>query len=423
MTTAADRATPRIPLPYLVLFAALYALQGVVVAYFFNFNQGYMQGARPPVSVGTIGWVQTLVTVPLILKFLGGPISDRFNLLGLGHRKPYIIAGVALQSAGLIGLTLVDPGTHLGLFAAVAVLAVAGLALYDTCCDGMVLDVTPPADRQRVQGTLVAARFLATMLFSWLFGQWLQRTGNGPGRGDGVLWACAALGVVPMFLAIALREPARGRDVERFRWEALATLLRPQALVLLAFGMLYSTVAYGVEINLSTYYRSLGYGEASIGTLASLRYLGRAVGAMALPLLGPRLGRVGTLVLGVLVLAATTAGQVLAIRPSLAAAWGFGFGAANGWNDALFQVLCMEASDPRMAASTYALFMAASNVSTAGGGVFSSAVAGFGGRFAPVFLVFALGALAASPLLRRLGRGSLAPHFPGPEPVPEPGHA
>src|SRR5206468_1577703 len=110
------------------------------------------------------GWVQTLATLPLIFKFLGGPISDRFNLLGLGHRRPYIVLGLILQTLGLVGLTLVHPGRHLAGFTAMAVVAVTGLALYDTCCDGMAIDATPPRDRARVQGTLVASRFVATAL-------------------------------------------------------------------------------------------------------------------------------------------------------------------------------------------------------------------------------------------------------------------
>src|SRR5262249_48242261 len=36
-----DRVRPA----YLLLFASLYAIQGVVVAYFFNYNQGYMKVA------------------------------------------------------------------------------------------------------------------------------------------------------------------------------------------------------------------------------------------------------------------------------------------------------------------------------------------------------------------------------------------
>jgi PAT family beta-lactamase induction signal transducer AmpG len=390
---------------YLALFAALYALQGVVVAYFFNFNQGYMRAATPPVPVERIGWVQTLATVPLILKFLGGPLSDSVNLLGFGHRKPYIVLGLVVQSLGLVGLTLVDPGAHLGLFTAVAVATVAGLALYDTCCDGMVIDVTPPEDRQRVQGTLVASRFAATMACSWGFGRWLEATGNGPGRADGVLLACAAFGLVPLALALLLAEPRRAADAERFQWKALGVLLRPRALLLLAFGAFYATVSYGVEINLRSYYDDLRFGEGQIGTFASLRYLGRAVGAVALPVLALRLGRRGTLGVGVLALAATTAGQVLVGGAATASTWGFLFGAANGWNDALFNVMCMEASDPRMAASTYALFMAVSNLGAAGGGIFSTSRQA-AGSFEPVFLVAAAALLLALPLVRPLAKAA-----------------
>ncbi len=403
MTPTQDR--PRVSRWYLVLFSLLYALQGVVVAYFFNFNQGYMRAAQPPVPIERIGWVQTLATIPLILKFLGGPLSDSVNLLGFGHRKPYILLGLVVQSLGLIGLTRVDPGTQLGWFTAVAVLTVVGLALYDTCCDGMVIDVTPPEDRQRVQGTLVAARFLATMICSWGFGRWLEVTGNGPGRADGVLLACALFGLAPLVLTLILPEPKRAADAEHFKWEALGALIRPRALLLLAFGALYATVSYGVEINLRSFYDERQFGEGQIGTFASLRYLGRAVGAVALPLFAFRLRRRGTLLVGIVALLVTTAGQAFVGDGVTAAVWGFLFGAANGWNDALFNVMCMEASDPRMAASTYALFMAVSNIGAAGGGIFSSSVA-MVGRFEPVFLASAMVLSFALPLIRPLSRSA-----------------
>jgi MFS family permease len=180
-------------------------------------------------------------------------------------------------------------------------------------------------------------------------------------------------------------------------------LIRTRSLVLLAFGALYATVAYGVEINLSPYYTALGYGPEAIGGFGALRYLGRAVGALALPLLAWRMGRRATLIVGLLALAVTTLGQLGAVGPGRAGFWGFAFGAANGWDDALFNVLCMEASDPRMAASTYALFMAVSNLSTLGGGLFATAVEADGGRFERV-----LAACAVLPLLALAAIGPLA---------------
>src|SRR3954454_23080289 len=116
---------------YFLLFAALYAVQGMVVAYFFNFNQLFMESRG--VSRQLAADVQSVALVPFILKFLAGPLSDRVNLLGLGHRKPYILLGLIVQTLGLLGLSLADPGRALGAFTTLALLSVAGMALYDTC--------------------------------------------------------------------------------------------------------------------------------------------------------------------------------------------------------------------------------------------------------------------------------------------------
>jgi PAT family beta-lactamase induction signal transducer AmpG len=390
---------------YLALFASLYALQGVVIAYFFNFNQLYMIAGG--VDSQSAADTQSLALVPFILKFLGGPLSDRVNLLGWGHRKPWIVVGLIIQSLGLLDLTLVHPAVSPATFAFLAVLTVTGLALYDTCCDGLVIDVTPPQDRDRVQGMLVASRAGAAMLCTLAFGVMLHTTGNGPGRGDAVLWLCAAMGLIPLALALIQHEPQRADEAEAFQWQALGVLLRPRSLVLLAFGAFYALVGYGVEINLSPFYgKALEFGEGTIGALGSARYVGRVIGAALMPLAAARLGRSWVLAAGVLALAASTAVQGAVDGPATGALAGGAFGAANGWLDAVFFVLAMEASDARMAASTYALFMAVTNVSVAGGSLFARlervlrTPAGSGYRLA--FLIAGLFALLAWPLIGSL---------------------
>ncbi len=394
---------------YLALFAALYALQGVVVAYFFNFNLLYMTAGGA--AKGPAADAQSLALVPLVLKFLGGPVSDRFNFLGFGHRKPYILLGVLLQSLGLLGLSLVNPGRQLGAFTALAVLTVAGLAVYDTCCDGMVIDVTPPADRDRVQGLLVASRAAAAMLFTLAFGFLLESTGNGPGRGDPVLWICAGLGVIPMVQSLLVAEPARAADADRFQWRALGVLVRPRALLLLVFGAFYALVGYGVEINLGAFYHDdLQFRERAIGYLGASRYVGRVFGAALLPILATRLSRTWVLRVGLLALAASTAVQAAVADPGPAGLAALVFGAANGWTDAVFFVLAMEASDPRMAASTYALFMAVTNVSVAGGALFARLESALGGSslggYRAAFLVTGAVVLLAWPCTRPMGRAA-----------------
>ncbi len=399
----------RLPGRQLALFASLYAVQGVVVAYLLNYNKRYMIEAG--VDDRTVALVQTAVLLTLVLKFLLGPLSDRVSPFGLGHRRPYIVAGLLLQAGALGGLALVDPGSRLGLFASLAVAAVAGLSLYDTACDGMVVDVTPGGDRSRVQGALMVARALATMICTLGFGRWVDATGLGPGRSEGVLWACAALGLLPLALALRCREPARAEVAGDgpFRWSALRGMLRPRALALLAFGTAYGIVGLGVEFNLPLFYGWLGFDQGDVGTLGAARYLGRAAGALALPVLGPRLGDRRRLALGIVALAAGVWGQSTVGGRLDAGAWAFGFGVANGWLDALFCVLAMEAADPRMAASTFALFMAVSNLGVAGDALFVEALSRVR-RDYPVVLAawgwLTLGLLVAIPSLTRPGKRS-----------------
>jgi PAT family beta-lactamase induction signal transducer AmpG len=396
------QAKQRVPRLYLALFASIYALQGVTVAYLLNYNKKYMIDAG--VDDQTVADVQSAVLLTLIFKFLLGPLSDRVNLFGLGHRRPYIVLGLLIQSVGLVGLSLIHPARHLLAYASMAVASVAGLALFDTCCDGMVVDVTPPEDRSRVQGTLMVSRFLATMICTFGFGAWIESTGLGPGRSSGVLWACAGMGLIPLALAVVVREPARASDAEEFRWSALSVMVRPHSLALLAFGAVYGMIGWGVEANLPLFYDSLHLGQGDVGKFGAIRYLGRACGALLLPIAAKWVGQGGRLAIGIVALASTAAGQALVEGPWSAGYWAFGFGTANGWSDALFCVLAMEASDPRMAASTFALFMAISNLAAAGDTLFVHALAAAQRNYRLVMALtgaLALGLLVFLPFLSR----------------------
>jgi MFS transporter, PAT family, beta-lactamase induction signal transducer AmpG len=408
-----------VPRVSLALFASLYALQGVVIAYFFNFAQSYMAAAG--LDSATIGRIQSIALMPLILRFLGGPLSDRVNLFGLGHRRPYIVLGLALQGLGFLGLSLVNPARHVWAFTAVETITVLGLALYDTANDGMILDTLSAVVRSRLQSFFVAARFVGAMLASIAFGVWLDKRGNGPGGGDGPLWTCAGLGLIPLVLAIMAPERRRDDESDVFQWQALRVLIQPRSLLLLIFGTFYATVAYAVELNLSLYYHSMRFGDGAVGLFGASRYIGRAAGALLLGLLATRLSRRAILCIGVLGLAAAVAAQPLAMSPStgqaanaLVIVLALAFGLANGWDDALFYILAMEASDPRMAASTCALFMSVSNLSVLGGGMFAGLVSHFGGRYSPAFAAFAIAMLLAlvlvpglSPSRSRNDRGAV----------------
>ena len=66
--------------------------------------------------------------------------------------------------------------------------------------------------------------------------------------------------------------------------------------------------------------------------------------------------------------------------------------------------MAMEAADPRLAASTYALFMAVSNLSVTGGSFFSRLNESLGDTFRVTFLVVSLITMLALFLIRPLSQ-------------------
>ena len=81
----------------LSLFAAVYFLQGAVMTYLSSFNILYMRSYDMPFTV--IGLVGAIAMLPFVLKIFIGLLSDRVPLFNAGHRRPYIIIGILLQSA------------------------------------------------------------------------------------------------------------------------------------------------------------------------------------------------------------------------------------------------------------------------------------------------------------------------------------
>jgi PAT family beta-lactamase induction signal transducer AmpG len=67
-------------------------------------------------ELDSIGILGTIAMIPFILKIFLGLLSDKVNLFGKGHRKPYILIGLAIQVISLVIVSLIDPGTNFGLF-------------------------------------------------------------------------------------------------------------------------------------------------------------------------------------------------------------------------------------------------------------------------------------------------------------------
>jgi MFS transporter, PAT family, beta-lactamase induction signal transducer AmpG len=90
------------------MFGSLYFFQGTVF-YYFTFLNALFFLARG-LSIADVEIFSAIALIPFVIKIFLGMLSDRVNLFGLGHRKPYIILGLLKQTLCLVIIPLIDPG-------------------------------------------------------------------------------------------------------------------------------------------------------------------------------------------------------------------------------------------------------------------------------------------------------------------------
>jgi len=101
--------SPLKPVRYGV-FGLLYYAQGMLWSYFSALNALYFLSKG--LSIADVGVLTSIASIPLILKFFFGLLSDKVNLFGMGHRKPYILLGLFIQSMMLVIAPFIDIANH-----------------------------------------------------------------------------------------------------------------------------------------------------------------------------------------------------------------------------------------------------------------------------------------------------------------------
>lgn len=388
----------------LTMFGLLYFVQGSALAYFRNYQKPYLDSLG--IDADTIGLLSSLLLLPFVLKIFIGMLSDRVNLFGGGHRKPYILLGLLLAVVAFGGAAFVLPDQSLLLFSVLVVTASFSVALFDSTTDGFAIDVTPDDEQGVVQGTMVGGRAAGFIVLSLVFGALVQS------QGYRVVFLIIAVSMlIPILLVLRVKEPPQRAEHQTFDWSAFAAMGKPRFLLFAAYAVWYSIVSFGVD-GLVTYFMSEHFNapETLIGTYGALRGVGAAVGALVGGLLLDRLGRrpgaygaalllsVGAIAFG----AATGIPMLLVLGVLWGVVWGF--------QETVFVALAMRLADTRIAASMFAVMMAVANIGTAiGEGLATGLTDNIG--FAGVFWLLAGINVLTFPLLWGLFR--VAPETAG----------
>lgn len=373
------------------MFGSLYFSQGTILSYFTALNALYFLSRG--LSMSDVGIFASIALIPFVIKIFLGMLSDRVNLFGLGHRKPYILLGLLVQVLCLLVVPFIDPAEYYWGFVALAFTLQMGMALYDTCTDGLALDTTPEDEQGTIQGFMVGGRAVGVVVTASIVGllaeqvSWLA-----------VFWLLAAFTLVPIPFVLKVNEGER--PVEReFDWSAFAAFKQRTVIALAGVGFLFFLVIAGanqlvnpfLEAEFSISLSQAGYYTTvwGIGVV-----LGGVVGGSLIQKIGKARGTLialGISFISVLALAFITSPQMAWPLVGL-------FGLAYGTYQTVFFALAMNYTDPRIAASMFSILMAVTNVAQ-GVGMAMSGFLADSVAFRTTFIILTLFNLLALPLL------------------------
>jgi PAT family beta-lactamase induction signal transducer AmpG len=237
-----------------------------------------------------------------------------------------------------------------------------GLALFDTVTDGLAIDVTPPEQRVLIQGAMAIGRALGMVTLASVYGRLATAYGW-----PIVFWLAAIFLLAPLPLLWRVREPALRPAAQTFDWAAIRYLWRPATIIFVVYGILYAFVVYGANAVLTLFANEeLGANLIEVGDVAALSGLGMLAGGGSAVLIARK---VSIWLQGIFTCLAVSAVLVTLAFSTLdniymaALLWGVCLAAV----ELVFVTLAMIKADPRIGASSFATFMAISNIGTGAG--------------------------------------------------------
>ncbi|MDD5508695.1 MAG: MFS transporter [Bacteroidales bacterium] len=353
------------------MFALLYFAQGSILGYFTALNALYL--LSHDLSMSQAGLFSAIALIPLILKIFLGILSDRISFLGLGHRKPYIIMGLLLQASMQIVFPFIHPAESFGWLVFVAFISLTGMALYDTCTDGLAVDITPERDRSHLQGIMVAGRALGIVLIAALVGVLSDLT-----NWTWVFMALAAMTLLPLPFVVAFRIPPHPPE-RSFEWQAFRVFQQKPIIAIAMLGLISSMITGGANQLVNPFLKeNFGISYMTAGFYSAIFGIGMIGGGLTGGQLIRKIGYRRAVITAMAVSLVTVMALAQIVTPGMAWPLLFCFGLSYGYYETTFFATAMSRTHVRIAASMFAILMAFSNLGSAiglaGGGRISDII-------------------------------------------------
>jgi MFS transporter, PAT family, beta-lactamase induction signal transducer AmpG len=336
-------------------FASIYFAEGIILGYFASINALYLLANG--LDMTKVGIFSSIALIPFVLKIFFGMLSDRFSFFGLGHRKPYIVIGLLVQFICLLVVAKLNPGTQYWFFVGTAFLLQLGMAFFDTCADGLALDITPLSEKGILQGFMVGGRAIGVIVAASACG-FIAETFGWPL----VFYFLAILTLLPFALLFFIKETTR-EPGEGFNWKAFSAFKDVQVIAAAGAGLVIFLVIVGAnQIINPSFSDRMTISLTTAGLITTVWGVGVTLGAIIGGIVMDKFGDKKALWISMLTVAPTL--LLMAVAPDVLSAYvtAAAFGVAYGISQACYFALAMKYTQPSIAASMYSILMAVTNV-------------------------------------------------------------
>ncbi|WNM18672.1 MFS transporter [Flavobacterium capsici] len=155
-------------------FIALYFAQGVPEGMLLFGIPAWM--AMNGKSAGEIASFAIACGLPWSFKFIVAPMMDRYTILSMGRKRPWVIFGqLGLMTSFILMSFIPDPLNNLNLLMLFGFIVSFFGAFQDVATDGMAVDIIPIEEQARANGFMWGSKIVGTSS-SLALGSWLLNT-------------------------------------------------------------------------------------------------------------------------------------------------------------------------------------------------------------------------------------------------------
>ena len=183
----------------------LYFAQGLPLGFITFALPGWL--AQNGASAAAVGAVLAMANLPWTFKLAYGVVMDRYALLAMGRRRPWIMLGQLGMVGTFVIMAFINPGAaEVALITSFAFALGMGSAIQDVAVDGLAADILPENEIERVNGVMFGGQMAGIAIGTGLGGTLIAYQGV-----PFAALALAAILVAILALVVAVRERAGER--------------------------------------------------------------------------------------------------------------------------------------------------------------------------------------------------------------------